>query len=117
MITNTGRSGTAMILAGYGSIPTFCGIGSGSGVTTVSTTGLIYHVDRNAQTGSPDTSQLQIVTWTFDFSSTEMSGIGLKEFGLFNLASGGTLWHKEGFASINFDGSNELQISLQWLIF
>lgn len=43
-----------------------------------------------------------------------MSGISLTEFGLFDQASGtgfpGSLWQREGFGAITFDGTNELQI-------
>jgi hypothetical protein len=50
-----------------------------------------------------------------------MSGTDLTEFGLFDVASGtgfpGSVWQREGFGSVAFDGTNELQIltSLQVL--
>ena len=112
VFTTVGRSGTAMILAGFGAIPNWIGVGSGSGVVTVTNTGLIAHTARNGITGSADTSTIQKTSYAADFTSVGMSGTNLREFGLFNLSSGGTLWVREGFASVNFDGSNELQIQI-----
>ena len=112
VFVNVGRSGTAMLLAGFGAVPNWIGIGSGSGAVNVNNTVLIAHTDRNAITGSADTSTVQKTSYTADFTSVEISGTNLREFGLFNLSSGGTLWVREGFASVSFDGTNELQIQI-----
>lgn len=113
VFSEVGRSGVAMLLGGYGSAPGWVGIGSGSGAVSINNTGLIAHTDRNAITGSADTSVLKEVAYTADFNSIETSGLVLKEFGLFNVSSGGTLWVREGFAGITFDGSNELNIQIR----
>lgn len=119
VVTNVGKSGLAMILAGYGPIPNWVGIGSGSGVVSVTNTGLIAETIRSAITGSPDTSTLQQTAYTADFNSVQMSGTGLKEFALFNNATlgSGTTWVREGFQSITFDGTNELEILINLRIF
>lgn len=88
------------------------GIGSGTAglgnVTLVTETGT-----RVVITGSPNFATARKVTFLGDFNSTTMSGVLLTEFGLF--ASGasrvGSVWAREGFPSITFDGTNELQLS------
>jgi hypothetical protein len=117
MMLESGKSGIAFSIAGYGTAAGWVAIGSGSGVVTVNNTGLVYEVDRNAITGSPDISVLKQISYTADFNSVEMSGIGLKEFGLFNLSSGGQAFVREGFASVSFDGTNELQILIKLDVF
>ena len=88
------------------------GIGSATArvtnVTLVTTTGA-----RAAITGSPDFTTARKVTFTGDYNSTQMSGIALTEFGLFasGAVSTGSLWLREGFPSVTFDGSLELQLS------
>lgn len=70
--------------------------------------------NRTPITGSPDFTEDRKVTFQGDFSSVQMSGITLTEFGLFDQASGtgfpGSVWQREGFGSVAFDGTNELQI-------
>lgn len=117
VFTTVGVSGVAWLLGGYGSQPTHVGIGSGSGAVSINNTGLVAHTDRNAITGSADISVLRTTGFTADFNSVEMSGTNLREFGLFNLSSGGTLWQREGFAAVNFDGTNELQIIITLEVF
>jgi len=92
----------------------FVGIGSGSGTATLTDSKLLNEVNRSAITGSPNFSTAQKVQFQGDFSPTQMSGIHLTEFGLFNTGSNtgftGSAWQRESFGSIVFDGSNELQI-------
>lgn len=87
-------------------------IGSGSGTVALTDVILVGERDRNLITGSPDFDTVRKVQFQGDFNSVEMSGTTLFEFGL--LASGpsvvGSLWQREGFGSIVFDGTNELQI-------
>ncbi len=93
-------------------IQTFA-VGIGSGTASASDVILVNESDRNMQTGSPDFDTARKVIFQADFNSVEMSGTNLTEFGL--LASGpagvGSLWQREAFGSIVFDGTNELQIT------
>jgi len=92
-------------------------IGIGTGSSTISATDhtLVTETNRTSITGSPDFSESQKVIFQADFNSIQMSGINLTEFGLFNVASGpgftGSVWAREGFGSVVFDGTNELQVS------
>ena len=90
------------------------GIGDGSGTAVVGDTTLVNEVNRSDITGSPDFTTVRKVSFQADFNSTQMSGINLTEFGLFDIGSAtgfpGSTWQREAFGSIVFDGTNELQI-------
>ncbi len=90
------------------------GIGTGSGAVLVSDTTLVTEVNRTPITGSPNFSEVRKVGFQADFNSVQMSGINLTEFGLFDVSSGtgfaGSAWQREGFGSIVFNGTNELQV-------
>src|SRR3990167_8822468 len=88
-------------------------VGSGSGTAVVTNTTLAGETgSRVLITGSPDFTTSRKVTFQGDFNTIQMSGIQLTEFGLF--ASGasqtGSVWQREAFSSITFDGTNELQV-------
>jgi len=91
------------------------GIGSGSGTASVSDNTLINEIIRQPITGSPDFTTNRKVSFQGDFNSVQMSGLHLTEFGLFNIGSADTLtgstWQREGFGSVVFNGTNELQIT------
>jgi len=110
----TGKSGTALLWTGSYAIPNGIEIGSGSGAKTASTTALVAPLLFRTFT-STDVSTPRMVTFTADFTSTQMSGINLREFAV--KASGGALWSAEGFPAVTFDGSNELQIQVTWEVF
>jgi hypothetical protein len=96
---------------GGGSLPAFIAIGIGSSTVTSGNTALLTEIDRNTIT-TYDPSVSKEITYITDFSSTELSGILLKEFGLFDLSSGGILFQREVIGSVQFDGSLELQIQM-----
>jgi len=117
-----GRSGLALLFGSGANlvqaIPAYCAIGSGSGVLAVTNTHLITEVDRNA-IGSRNVSVVNKVTFTTDFSSVEMSGIKLMEFGIFgsSVANGSVnMYNREGFGSLTFDGTNDLQVQVTFEI-
>lgn len=90
------------------------GIGTGSAAVVVTDVTLVTESNRTAITGSPNFTENFKVGFQADFSSVQMSGTDLTEFGLFDVASGtgfaGSAWQREGFGSVAFDGTNELQI-------
>jgi len=88
------------------------GIGDGSGTSLATNTTLVNETDRVMITGSPDFSTTRKVTFQGDLNSVQMSGTLLTEFGLFTSGATnvGSVWLREGFGPITFDGSNELQI-------
>lgn len=115
---NTGKSGTAALLAAGTSYPRYCDIGSGSGSFNISDSGLKAVYDQ-ADYSSIDSSTAREVSWTYDFNSVEMSGNTLLEFGLTGTsgAGAGDTWNREAFSSITFDGTNELQIQVTYQIY
>ena len=92
-------------------IPTHIAIGSGTTAFNVSDTSIEKENDRNALT-SYDMSIAKIGTYVSDFSSTEISGLNISEFGLINAASAGSLFNRETMTPITFEGDRELQIQI-----
>lgn len=90
------------------------GIGTGSASVLVTDEELVTESNRTDITGSPNFTEDRKVGFQADFNSVQMSGTDLTEFGLTNTASGtgftGSFWQREGFDSVEFDGTNELQI-------
>ena len=119
VVTNDGKSGLCLAFIGSMVIPRYCGIGSGSGTVTVNDSSLVAEVGSRVDFTTRDASIVKQVEWTFDFGAKTMSGINLREFGLFdNQANGsGTMWCREGFDTITFDGTNELQIQITFEVF
>lgn len=99
--------------------PEWCGIGSGSGTVTVTRSGLFAEVSSRNQWTTRDISTDKKVAFTFDFSSTVMSGISLKEFMVGGSAAtdSGDAWSVENFNAISFDGTIEAQIDVNWEVF
>lgn len=87
--------------------------GSGSGTSLVTDNTLIGEFLRNSITGSPDFTENQKVSFQGDFNSVSMSGTTLSEIGLFAspTISTGSLFLRESFGSVAFDGTLELQVS------
>jgi len=109
MLTDDGIETIAGIVGGSGAIPTHIAIGTGSTTVTAGQTALNTETDRNAFT-STDLSVVKDVTYTADFSSTEISGTNLAEWGIFNASSAGSMFVREAIAADLFEGDRELQI-------
>ena len=114
--TTQGKTYLAHLLGNSGTAPNYVCIGSGSGAVAIGNTGLIFEIDRNALT-STDNTTAQKTTLIADFNTVEMSGTTLREVGLAHLSSGGKLWLREGFAGVEFDGTNELQVEIEVQVF
>jgi len=88
--------------------PSFVAIGTGSSTVTVGDTTLLAETDRNA-INTVDISVANNATFITDFSSTEISGTSMQEFGMFNAASAGSIINREVIEVIEFEGDRELQ--------
>jgi len=108
-ITTDGLESFAYIIGNSGTTPTHMAIGTGSSTETVGQSGLLAETDRNAFTFN-DLSTAQQVTYVADFSSTEISGTNLQEFGILNALVNGYLFHRTVIGSITFAGDRELQL-------
>ena len=117
-MTMTNYSAQALTWALGSNLPNnyiqYFAVGSGSGTAVVTNTTLAGETgSRVLITGSPEQKSAALTPLTQgDFNTIQMSGIQLTEFGLF--ASGasqtGSVWQREAFSSITFDGTNELQV-------
>ena len=115
VFTSVGKQFVAWSLGSdVGNYINHIGIGDGSGTALESNVTLVSERNRTQITGSPNFTTAQKVSFQADFNSVQMSGISLTEIGLFNQASGtgfpGSVWLREAFGSVVFDGGNELQI-------
>lgn len=115
VITNNGLDAIAALIGNSGTTPGFIAIGSGDTAASTTDTTLEFETDRNTVT-STDLTIPQNVTWIADYSSTEISGLTLTEFGLFNAGAGGTLFNREVVGSIVFEGDRELQVQTTFRI-
>ena len=114
--TEYGRQSVAYLLGS--SLPSlhiqYVGIGTGSATSAVTDIALTNEVLREGITGSPNFSENYKSKFQGDYSSTQLSGLSITEFGLFDTGSvtgyTGSTWQREVFSEIEFDGSNELQI-------
>ncbi len=117
--TTAGQSGVQVAI-GVDSVqrPQYMAIGSGSGAVANTNILLINENSRRAPT-SVSTSTTNEITYIGDWNSVEMSGINLKEFGMFSTSTSnaGSAWNREGFAGVDFDGSNELQVQITYEVY
>jgi hypothetical protein len=109
-----GRRSVALLMTGSYPLPDGIEIGTGSGTKTTATSGLITPVLFAAFT-TTDTTTPQFVTFTADFTSTQLSGLTIKELAV--KRSGGAYWSADGFPGITFDGSTEMQATVTWEVF
>lgn len=93
--------------------PTHLAIGSGTTAFAVTDTQLEGEVDRNELT-SYDNSVNKVATFIADFSSTEISGLNVSEFGLFNTGTvdTGSIFQREVITNLAFEGDRELQVQV-----
>src|SRR3990167_11494711 len=91
-----------MISGNENLIPTVTAIGSGSGTALVTEVVLVAEV-RSGTFTTIDSGTKFEVSWVSDFSATQMSGLGFREFGLKNGV--GSIWNREAFANVVFDGT------------
>jgi len=115
VVTNYGISGNALMWVGSANPPRYAAIGSGSGADVASLGSLVAEVQASRRdfTTRSITTAAQ-VSFTYDYGSTTMSGLDLREFGVGGSQAKGTndLWIREAFAPVTFDGSNELQLQV-----
>ena len=120
VLTNVAKNKLALLMA-YGSgasFPKYCAIGDGSGTALATNGSLFGESGTRADYTSIDVSTPNVVEWVYDFSSVVMSGLNLREFGIFDTpAISGTMWARATIPVLNFDGSNELQIQVKFEIY
>ncbi len=120
VFTDIGKSGTVLAIGSFATNrPQFLAVGSGSGAVAVGDIALVAESGVRKAPTSLDFSTSQKVTFTVDYNSVDISGLVLTEFGMFTsgAAETGSLWNREGFSSVTFDGTNELQVQLTYEVF
>lgn len=118
--TTIGKSGLVLAIGSFSTNrPQYMAIGSGSGTVAVTNVELLGEESRKIFTSGSIDAIGHEIEFVADWNSVEMSGIGLKEFGAFteSAATTGSLWDREGFSEVGFDGTNELQIQLTWEVY
>ena len=120
-VVTDGLNSIAYLFGGSGAVISHTAIGTGSTTITVGQTALDTETDRNQLVQPTDdisqllTVQGNVVTAISNYTSVEMSGTDLAEFGCFNKAAGGNMYNREVIGSVSFAGDVELQISNSFL--
>lgn len=106
-------------MARSGTIPQFLAIGSGSGAVVTALGSLAAEVGSRALYNGRDIGTSKKVTFTFSKSSVSMSGVNLTEFGIGagSIIGVQDLWNREGFESLNFDGTIEAEFEIIYEVF
>jgi hypothetical protein len=120
MITNWTKNKIANWIAGSDSdVPSYFMLGSGSGTTYVTQSDLYNPWDRQEATSINGSTTFKI-KWIGDWTSIELSGNQLREWGLIISGPGtaGSVWSRNTMGlPITFDGTQELRIEETWEIF
>ena len=119
VVTSYGLSGTALRIGSNVASPGYIGIGNGSAAITTGRSGLVSELLGSRMIGSKDFTTPRQLTFTSAATAQLMSGTTLKEIGLFDVGSvtSGTSWKVDGFAGIDFDGGQELEVVVNWTVF
>ncbi len=117
-MTDIGKSGLALLLGPSGTRPVSVALGSGSGAVSVSDVKLVNENLRQ-NFNSTNISVAKEILFITDFTATAMSGLDMREFGVFSFSADntGSNWNREGFTAITFDGTNELALEISFQIF
>ena len=116
-LTDIGKSGLAILIAGSAERPTYMSFGIGSGATGSTNTVLITESGTRKIFSSTDITTQKQINFTASWGSNEMSGCAVTETGVFTISSGGKLWSRDGFSAVNLDGNTELQVQVKYKIF
>jgi len=98
-------------------------IGTGSGAEQASDKTLVdewdYAAGARLMIGSVDYSVNKKVTFITDWNSVQISGCQLKEVGLFQsgTTNTGSLFLRQAFPNISFDGTNEARVEITCEVF
>ena len=111
-MTEAGKSGLALLMADGSAVPRYCGTGTGSGTALNTNNDLVAEAGSRADYSDRDATIQKQVTWTYDFNSIQMSGLDLTEFGQYSGSLTGSVFMRESFPAIEFDGTNELQVQI-----
>lgn len=112
MITNYGLEQFAIRLGSDIPAPLYGAIGIGSGLVATTNITLGSEAERN-YISALDVSVAKRIAFETDFSTIEMSGLALSEFGMFNQSGinvGSCFTREQLNLPISFDGTNELKI-------
>src|SRR3972149_1062813 len=105
--TDYGMSGAILAWCGSANPPWYLALGSGSGASVVTRSGLIAEVlsSRRLYT-TRDIGTAKKVTLTFDYGSSTMSGINLREIAACGSEAKNATdpWSIDSFPAITFDG-------------
>lgn len=117
MIVSTGLSGIIHILLTGNDRPTYIAIGTGSQTVSAGTTTLATETGSRRAFELIDDSTNGQVQWEASWSPSEMSGLSLREIGVFVNPSGGNALSLENFPAVTFDGTNELKVAVLWEVY
>lgn len=117
--TDAGKGFVTLLLGGSSTNkPAYMAIGSGSGISDTSKTGLYNPIDIKPFLQT-DCGTAKTVTWTTDFDAVAMSGDKFCEFApCTGSPPSNNLWGYENIGiALTFDGTKELRIEYNYEVF
>lgn len=114
LVVTTGRGLTADVLIGAASRPSHLAVGSDNTAVALSDTTLIAEVARIALTSGTRASN--VLTFYAYLPGSQGNGVNLRECGIFNSSSGGTLFARATFSSIAKTSSIAVTFTWQFTI-
>lgn len=118
MFTNYGKKQTALRIGSDAVEPFYCAVGTGSSAPAVGDNTLVTESTRTGYS-SLDFSTAYKFKGVWDFPASALSGLSIKELGVFDqaTASTGSLWNHEGFTGVAFDGTNDLRTQVTYRVY
>ena len=116
VFTTAGLSGVQNAIATISTNrPQYMAIGTGSSTAAAANNTLVSEALRRLVT-TTDVTAANTIAYVADWNSVEMSGLSFSELGMFTTSgvSTGSLWNRDCFTAVVFDGTNDLQVQLTY---
>jgi hypothetical protein len=114
LVVTTGRGLTADVLLGVANRPSHLAVGSNNTAVALTDTTLVAEAARIALTSGSRSSN--VLTFYAYLPGSQGNGVDLKECGIFNSSSGGTLFARATFSSISKTSSIAVTFTWQFTI-
>lgn len=114
LLVNAGRNRIAAIIAGNSTdLPDYIAIGTGTTAAALTDTALGTEVDRNQIASKTDS--VGVATFKAFFGKSEANGNTIAEVGLFDLASGGTMFCR-AILSSTIAKTSTISLTITWTL-
>lgn len=114
VLTNAGKAITTNRLKGAGTEPTYVAMGTGAGTAAAGDTTLFTEVEtRTNGTSTQQTTSVTNDTYQVVGTIAATAGRAVTNAGLFDASSGGNLFMKGDFATVNLANGDSIQFTMK----